>query len=155
MSDKDPGIALDLVEQSLVEGVELPELDDPDEIARQIIVRILKADDVEQVLEPAGALGARDLLGVPLEISAVRWQRSSLDGGPALFALIEAQRLDEGEPVVVTCGGRNVLAQLLRLAQLSAFPQVVRIVEAERETSRGYRPLWLVPAQKGAKPPDA
>lgn len=144
-------VDLDAVRAALIDGIELPEADDPDLIARQIVLRILQADTPEKVLEPAATTSAQDILGVPIEVASVRWAKSSLEGGPPLFAIFEGQRLDEGEPVVVTCSGRNVMAQAVALTAQDAWPLTIKFVQAERQTSRGYRPLWLAPATAGRR----
>lgn len=120
---------------------ETERFEDPAEIARAIMERILTADTPEAVLEQSGTTSARDVLEVPLELTDARFMRSGFDEGPGAYALLTMVNAD-GEQLTVTCGGRNVLAQVFRLKQLAALPRRVKFVEAG-QTAQGYRPLWL------------
>lgn len=120
--------------------------EDPVEIARQIVQRILEAPDIDAVLEQLNVEHARDVLGQVFVLSNARFQRSRFAGtegatGPSLYALLDLED-KKGLPHTVTCGGRNVLAQLYRMLELGALPVQIRFVEGS-ETSNGYKPLWL------------
>lgn len=120
-------------------------VEDPEAVQVDIIKRIL-ASKGEEALAQRTPTKARDILGVALEVRGVRWMRSGIADNPlGLYALIDASRGDTGDDVLVTCGGQNVMAQLLVMVRDGVLPQVCKIVEAA-ETARGYRPLWLVKA---------
>jgi len=136
----------DAVTLALTEGADMPEPEDAEDISRSIALRILTAQTADGVFDTGGATPAQELLGVPIMVKAVRWNRSGLDGGPKVFAVIEGDNLQDGTAVIVTCSGRNVMAQLHRLNQLGSFPLAVKIVKAERPTAAGYTPLWLARA---------
>lgn len=115
---------------------------DPEQAQVDIIRRILSSSGAD-ALAQAQPVKARDVLGVPLEIRGVRWMRSAIADSPiGLYALIDATDGRDGSELLITCGGQNVMAQLLVLARDQAFPQTCQIVEAG-ETARGYRPMWL------------
>lgn len=120
-------------------------IEDPEEASMAIVERILQAGSPDEVLQPAEPLKARELLGIPLEIKGFRFMRSSYGGREGVYAVIDAWRLDTGEAILVTCGGRNVLAQLYRLATLDALPVRVYFEQSSRPTDSGYFPLWLRP----------
>ena len=127
------------------DAVEQIEYADPVEIARAIVERILEAPDAETVLQSSTTEHARDVIGQPLQLRGARFQRSRFadngQGGPTLYALLDC-RDEENHDRLITCGSRNVLAQVYRLQELKALPANVRIVEGS-ETAQGYRPLWL------------
>lgn len=131
--------------QAIVGGDDLPESNALQSQAG-IVARILAADDSAGVLDMGEPTKAEDLEQVELTVSGVRWMRSTFEEGPGVYAVIDALRGDSGDSVKVTCGGVNVMTQLLRLQTMHAFPQKVKIVKATRPTKSGYYPYWLQPA---------
>lgn len=135
----------DNVVAALVEGKELPEarIEDPEVVAQEIAQRILGADDVDAILGMFESTPMQELLGVPLEITGVRFNASTFTEGPPVYAVIDAKRLDDGSGVTATCGGRSIMAALYRMWQLDAFPQRLQVVESKNPTKAGYKPLLL------------
>jgi hypothetical protein len=120
-------------------------LDDPEAVSRAIVHDILTAPSVEDVFRTRELTHARDVLGERLTIHDVRWSRGDYDtGGPGFYAVVDATN-DAGERLQISCGARNVMAQLFRLKQLDALPLPVAIVESGRTTAAGYRPMMLEP----------
>lgn len=139
--------AIRLPEVGAVLGkVDVELYDDPEQAAVAIAQEILNSQSAQDVLRSRETVPAAELLDIPIEVTTVRFNRSDFDQGPSLYALMRAIILETGEVVIVTCGGRNVLAQLYRLCQLEALPTRVRITRAKRATSAGYNPLWLIGA---------
>lgn len=114
-----------------------------DDVQRAIIGRILRSDTVADILAPQAIEHARDLVDQPLTIKSVRVQESDFDEGPGIYAVCEAEVLDDGRTTTFSCGGSNVLAQLYRLAQLNALPVDLVIKRATKPTKNGFYPLWL------------
>jgi hypothetical protein len=131
--------------QAIVGGEDMP-----DSTAAQsqagIVARILAGTDPEGVLDMGEPVKAEDLEQVPLIVTGVRWMRSTFEEGPSVYAVLDAERIDNEEAVKVTCGSVNVMTQLLRLQTMGAFPQKVKIVKSARPTKSGYYPYWLQPA---------
>ena len=128
---------------SALQGTYVPEVEDPEVIARSIMDRILAAPSADDVLGGGEAVHSQDVLGRPFTLQGLRLLRSAFDAGPGVFAVLDAAMLDSGEKLAITCSGRNVMAQAVRLAQLDALPVDVKIVQADRPTASGYYPLWL------------
>lgn len=135
----------DAVVAALVEGTAMPEarIEDPEVVAQEIAQRILGATDVETILGMFESTPMQDLLGVPLDVAGVRFNASTFTEGPPVYAVIEATRLDTGEGVTSTCGGRSVMAALYRMWQLDAFPQKLQVVESKNATKAGNKVLLL------------
>lgn len=89
---------------------------------RAIIEQILSAETPDQILTPVEVLQPRDVADELLEVFDVRWQRSEFEVGSPMYASLEAKRIMDGAPVVVNCGQKPVMAQLVRMQQLDAFP---------------------------------
>ncbi len=119
---------------------------DPEAIAADIARRILEAPDTNAALQLGVAVHAREILGQPIVITGFRFQESGFDSGPGAYAVLDAVNDDTGEGFAVTCGGVNVMAQLIRLAMDGDLPKRVKIIETDRQTKQGYYPMWLVPA---------
>jgi hypothetical protein len=120
-------------------------IEDPEQISAQIVGDILRARSVEDVLGQRQLVEAESVLGQRIVVRNVRWMGSAFDDGPGFYAVIDAAN-DDGEPMMIGCGGRNVMAQLFRLIELGALPLYVRIQRADKATAAGYYPLYLDPA---------
>lgn len=116
---------------------------DPEKIGDDIVARILAAESLEDVLAPQAVEHARDLVDEPIRLHRGKVNQSDFEGGPGVYAIMECEVLRDGRMTTVSCGGRNVLAQLYKVAQFNAFPVDVVIRQAPRETKNGGRPLWL------------
>lgn len=132
------------VEKALVEGVELPLDESPEAASRAIVEQILASPDVAAVFSTFEASPISDLLGVPLDVRAVKWNRSSFENGPPVFAVVSATRLDTGEAVTATCGGRSVMAALFAFGRMNAYPIKLAIIESPNPTKEGYKPYRIV-----------
>lgn len=122
----------------------LETIQDPEEVARSIVRRILEAETADEVLSPRGEVThAADVLNKALVLVAVEYRRSDLDEGAGVYALLSMAEAGSGEKLLVSCGSRNVMAQAYRLDRLGALPTGVRIVEAQKATAAGFRPMWL------------
>ena len=120
---------------------------DPEEAALEIIGRVLGAQTVEQVLAEPRIVGARTMLGVPIELHSVRFNRSDFEGTGA-YSLLEVIDLTNGEPTLITCGAHQVMAQAYKLQELGGLPAVVQLVETAKATKAGFRPMFLRIAQR-------
>lgn len=130
---------------ALVEGTAMPEarIEDPEVVSREIAEKILGAGSVEEILGMFESTPMQDLLGVPLEVTGVKFNASSFTEGPPVYAVISATRLDTSEGVTATCGGRSIMAGLYRMWQLDAFPQRLQVVESKNPTKDGNKVLLL------------
>lgn len=136
------------------EGVYTVPIEDAEAASRAIIDRVLSAETPEDVMEAANAqtTPAKDLIGVPLVLRGVRFMPSSIEGeGPSVFAVLDAVHADDGEAFTITTGARTVLAQVLKLDQLKAYPWgPVQFVEADTPTASGFYPMQLAKVEASA-----
>jgi hypothetical protein len=126
-------------------GAQEKDEDDAEESQLSIMLRILGAATKEQALASQEVKGADTLIGEPLEISDVKWKKSTKGEARGVYALITAKWETTGDDVIVSCGGKNVCAQLLRLKAGGHLPVRAAIVKSSKETANGFRPLWLEP----------
>jgi hypothetical protein len=119
---------------------------DPEQTTRSIMARILSETTATGILSGHKVTHADQVLGAALEATAVKWQRSTVDGGSSCYAVITAHMIDTEETITLTCGGRNVMTQLLAFQVHQLLPVRCRIMRAAKPTEAGFYPLWLEPA---------
>lgn len=90
-----------------------PERDPYDAILKQV----LDASTPDAVLTPVEALQGRDLVGVPLLLLGFELNKSEYDEGSPFYASMQCLQPPDGDPVVVNCGHKKVLAQLVKLEE--------------------------------------
>jgi hypothetical protein len=118
-------------------------VEDPAEIQRQMMERILESDNVEDILGRNAATHAQDMLDRPLMLNSVRYMRSKYKDGIPVFAVLEVTDGETGTEHAVTCSAQNVMTQAAMLWKLDALPIGVVIRRAEDPTANGFYPLWL------------
>lgn len=133
---------LDIVTRALTSGnIQLEQ--DPNEVQREIVERILGAETFEQAMSEPTVWHGRDVLDRELRILGVRWWASQYAEGPAAFATMDVVETSTGEVAVVTSSAIRVMAKLLRAAIEGRFPLVGFLRQADRMTAQGYYPMWL------------
>ena len=105
----------------------------------RIIAQILSADSPDAVLTPVEPIRASDLVGVNLLLHGFDLTKSDYDVGSPFYANMYVERAETGEPIVVNCGHKKVIAQLVKLKQFDQFPYQVMLME--RGTSRVGSPM--------------
>lgn len=116
---------------------------DPEQVTLDIITRIVNAETVDDVFGGSDAIHARDFLGTAFTLLAIKFNPSTVAGaGPDFYGVMEGAAKD-GEKLTITCGSKNVMAQAWKLQDMRALPVNVQIMESERPTKDGYRPMWL------------
>lgn len=117
--------------------------DDPAKASQDIIARILRASTVEEVLGKEQVTHARDFLDTPFALLSVKFNRTEFDGdGPPFYAVLSGAT-DDGEPVTITCGAGNVMAQAFKLDDMKALPYRVVIRQNPKPTAAGFHVMWL------------
>ena len=93
-----------------------------------IIQQVLDAETPDAVLTPVDVLQARDLIGVNLVILGFGLNKSEYDAGSPFFATIDLIKGEGEDPIKVNCGHKKVIAQLVKLEELDAFPVAARFI---------------------------
>lgn len=119
---------------------------DPEEIQRSILEKILGAATIDEVFAVQEARHARDLLGIPLEVTDFRFNESDFTEGSKYYVVLDCYDVETGDKMAVTCGGATVVAQLYQLQHLGAFPIKIKFTQPNRPTKQGFFPLALEPA---------
>src|ERR1700739_672128 len=113
-------------------GEVLDTLDDSPQAAQeQIVRRILAAPDEDAVLADDSTVATRDLVEVPLRVSAFHLRKSQLvdnDTGEikeGAYMIVDAVDLRDDSQVTLNTGAPKIMAQLIRLQQLERLPATV------------------------------
>lgn len=118
-------------------------VEDPDEIAKEIVARRLQATNIADVLAPMEVISGKDIPRVPLHVFGVHFNRSTFEGLVNVYAVMDAVNKDTGQHVTVASGAADVLAQLYKLVEFDAFPMDLQFVPANRPSANGYFPIHL------------
>jgi hypothetical protein len=137
--------ALTELEAILLGAQEVPELvEDPAQIQREILAQLLSAESDAELEAMNQAQGWGELEGVPMLLHSFKWRPSEFEEGPPVYFIVFGTRLDTGEPVTLTIGSVNVLAQLTNMAKRETLNGAVRKLEtASKQTKSGYYPKML------------
>lgn len=137
--------------QDIVMGRTLPEIEDSEQAQEAIVRQILAAEDVAALFTDRTTTACKDFLNTPIAVRDVTLRRSTLGDDEGVYMLIDAVRLDTGEPVVLNTGARNILATLYRAKQLGALPVEVSVIEVGKAKPGQSAPIGLRPEGETAR----
>ena len=89
-----------------------------------IIQQVLNAESPAAVLTPVDAMKAESMVGVPLMLIGWSLAQSEYDAGSPFYANLTVMA-PPGEQMVVNCGHKKVLAQLIKLEEFGEYPYKV------------------------------
>lgn len=131
------------LERLIFEGPETEVMEDPVEIQREILRRILAAESPEAMRAMNNAVPWQEERDVPYLVRDFVLRKSSVEDGKGVFAVVDATNTQTGEQVLLTCGGVNVLGVLYRFKQAGWLPWVWCLRAKERKTASGFTVLFL------------
>ncbi|HEY1198763.1 MAG TPA: hypothetical protein VGG32_08575 [Thermoplasmata archaeon] len=126
-----------------------------DEAVERIALRVLDAKSVREALSlPEESIGLRrTMVDKQFRIDSVSWLPSTIENQPfGRYALIEGVTKD-GEVVVGTIGGLNVMLQLAKVVQYGGLPVWVTLRQVQSKSNPDRKPLWLQFAGDGTDEP--
>jgi hypothetical protein len=118
-----------------------------------IIQQVLNADSPAAVLTPTEALQASNLIQVPLMLVGWELAQSEYDAGSPFYANL-AVLTPDGQPNVVNCGHKKVLAQLIKLEEFNEYPYRVMFI-TRGQSRQGTPMLELTAWEEEAEPEPA
>ncbi len=105
------------------------------------IARMLQSESPDQVLAEDMPLHGREFLDTPFTCLSFSLREGEFEEGSPFYALLECKLGGNGERRVLSVGGWKVLAQLMMLDKLEAFPVV--LVIRGKKTRQGFTVLSL------------
>lgn len=126
---------------AILDGEAPPQMADPELVTREILERIMRAETFEEAFRPQTLRAWSELIGVPVKVRDFHLNPSGLEG-QTVYAVCELELLDGSESTTtVTCGGKNVLMQLVKALEQGWLDKPVVLME--KPTNEGYKVLWL------------
>lgn len=116
---------------------------DPEAAYAAIIDEIMTASSVTDVLNLPEPEKLEAFADRPIEIHGYKIQESDFEQGAPVYFTIGAVDLQTGKKVIINTGVQSVMAQLLRLKFLNAFPVRVIPKESPRANRFGRKPIRL------------
>lgn len=108
-----------------------------------ILEAIAAAGDVAGIDAPWKAGGFGAYVDTPIVITGIRKMPSDFGSGLSYFLIADGAVRATGEKVTATTGSMSVVAQLLKVWELDAFPVLVIPRISKRPTKDGFYPQHL------------
>lgn len=116
---------------------------DAAEASERIVLQILQAKTWDDVDAPWDKEPKEELIDKELRIDSIMRRPSSYAGGLGVFLVVRGALLEDKRPVVFSTSSMSIIAQLVKLHMLDAFPVFAIIRKSERPTENGYWPQHL------------
>lgn len=116
-----------------------------DEATLDIVSGILDADTVETILAESDVIHSEAMVGSAFTLRAVKWGKSALGQGLPFYALLTVSKIGDTDETLMSCSATNVMAQVWSMERHGFLPVDVMLIESERPTANGFRPMRLIP----------
>ena len=114
--------------------------DDPTEA---MLEAVLAASDPREWNDLFNSRSLRDSKGAAVRINAYRVNPSDFEGGLRHYLVLDVTDLETGAKGVLTCSSQMAIAQILNAEARVNLPIDVRIIEKDKPTKAGFRPIHL------------
>lgn len=115
------------------------------EAYRQIIGRIMHSTTVEEVLRDEEPGSLEDLSGQIVEIEGFKLNVSEFESGANYYAYITVTPKGDDSAIGVTSGQQSIIAQLMALHNLKAFPVTAKVKPSRKPNKYGRIMYRFVP----------
>jgi len=91
----------------------------------------------------AGLPSIRDYKGQTITVHDMRARESDFEGPLGLYLILDATDDRTGEKVLISCSSQMSMIQLVTLRKRGQLPARVEVVEKDKPTKAGFRPIHL------------
>jgi hypothetical protein len=113
--------------------------------AEDIAQQVLQFDNIDDILGGDNlVIKLDDIIGENFTIVSVELHKSDYEGGLAAYAVIHGRMNDN--PVIITSGATQVIAQCIAMHRQGFLPYTVSSEKATKPTAKGYYPIRLCKA---------
>jgi hypothetical protein len=91
----------------------------------------------------AGLPSIRDYKGRQIIVHDLRVRKSDFEGGIGVYLVIDATDVANGTHELISCSSQMSMVQLLTLYRRRQLPATVEVVEKDKPTNAGFRPIHL------------
>lgn len=113
-------------------------------ITEQLAERLLSAQSADDILLPFDPVQGKTKLGQPIYIEGCTIIESEYEGFP-WYVSLRCKVPATGETYVLTTGGEKVVMQAAAADRAGQWPLYCKLVQTDKETKAGFRPLELRP----------
>lgn len=114
--------------------------EDPTEAMLAAVLGAAGPDEWSRIFE---SRSLRDNAGARVRINAYRVMPSDFEGGLTHYLVLDVTYLKSGERGVISASSQMSIAQILNAEARGGFPIDVEIVEKDKPTRRGFKPIHL------------
>lgn len=114
--------------------------DDPTEAMLQLVIDASSPKDWNAIFQSESL---RDSAGKRFRLNAYRALKSDFEGGLTHYLVVDATSLETGERQVLTCSSQMAIAQIFNATRRGVWPIDVEIVQKDKPTKAGFRPIHL------------
>lgn len=133
-------ITREQVENVLVHGGDIG-VADPEAVQADMVQRILSASSLADAFANFKATSCRDVEGILIHVNGIAWMRSAFKDGPAVYALLTCQVAETDEQIVVSMGGRSLMASFLWNDLHGGWP-LTGVFRKQQSGSNAERSFW-------------
>jgi hypothetical protein len=91
----------------------------------------------------AGIDSVKDHVGEQITVHAMRARESDFEGPLGLYLILDVTLRATGEKTLISCSSQMSMVQLLALYRAGRLPATVEIVQKEKPTKAGFKPIHL------------
>jgi hypothetical protein len=91
----------------------------------------------------AGLPSVRDYKGQQIVVHDLRVRESDFEGPTGIYLILDATDAQTGAHELISCSSQMAMVQLLALYRDKRLPALVEVVEKDKPTKAGFRPIHL------------
>jgi hypothetical protein len=91
----------------------------------------------------AGLPSVRDYKGQQIVVHDLRVRESDFEGPTGIYLILDATDAETGAHELISCSSQMAMVQLLALYRDKRLPALVEVVEKDKPTKAGFRPIHL------------
>lgn len=91
----------------------------------------------------AGLPSIRDFVGRQVIVYGIRARESDFEGPVGLYLILDATDVETGTHELISCSSQMSMVQLLTLYRRGQLPARVEVVQKDKPTKAGFRPIHL------------
>jgi hypothetical protein len=91
----------------------------------------------------AGLPSIRDYVGREITVNAIRVRESDFEGPVGIYLILDAVDVQTGKAELISCSSQMSMVQLLALYRDKKLPVRVEVVQKDKPTKAGFRPIHL------------
>ena len=129
---------------AILDGEPIEFVSDPEAMAREIAERAKNAGSLDELLDEASLTAWGELADVPVTVHGFHLNPSTFKDGSAVYAVVNIERMDDGEKLLVSVGSKTVLTQLVRALEMGWLPAIMSL--KAMQTGSGQTAYRLVSA---------